>query len=308
MYDIIIIGAGPAGLTAAVYGKRAGLSVLVLEKLSCGGQIINSPQVENYPAIEHISGWDLAESLEKQAKAVGAEIRMTEVRGLEIHDGIKRVITGKTVFDGKTVIIANGVEHRKLDCPGFEELSGCGISYCASCDGAFYRNKETIIVGGGNTAFEDALYLASICKKVTLVHRRSAFRAETALVDSVKAKDNITIMTPYVPVEILGNKNDGVTGMALMNVETHEQTEVSASGVFVAVGMMPDNDAFAGAVELDSNGYIVAGEDCLTKTTGVFAAGDTRTKLLRQLVTAASDGAMAATQAAHLISSGTWKE
>ncbi|MGM9521223.1 MAG: NAD(P)/FAD-dependent oxidoreductase [Oscillospiraceae bacterium] len=306
MYDTIIIGGGPAGLTAAIYARRAGMSTLLLEVTICGGQIINSTSVENYPAIADIAGWQLADDWQKQAAALGTEIRIADVTGIELKGNTKLVKTAKGDFETKTVIIANGAGHRKLTCPGAEELSGRGVSTCATCDGAFFKGKPVAVVGGGNTAFEDALYLSTICESVCIVNRRSQFRAEQHLIDTVISKNNIRLMTPYIPVEIFGDENGRAAGMRIKNTETGETVTLGTPGIFTAIGMAPDNSRFSNVVELDNYGYIAAGEDCRTKTPGVFAAGDTRQKALRQLITAASDGAVAATNAAVIVNS--WRD
>ncbi len=306
MYDLIIIGGGPAGLTAATYARRAGLSTLVLESSACGGQIINSNNVENYPTIQSIPGWQLADNWKKQAVSQGAEILSAAVTEIVPEERLRRVETTKGFFQAKTVIIANGAAHRKLDCPGADTFIGKGVSSCASCDGAFFRGKDVAVVGGGNTAMEDALYLAALCTSVTVVHRRNEFRADRQLVQSVKSKHNVTLLTPYVPQEIIGDGNGFAAALLVRHAETGEVVTLETPGIFTAIGMVPDNARFANVADLDENGYIVAGEDCRTKTEGVFAAGDTRTKALRQLVTAAADGAMAATQAARIVQS--WRD
>ncbi len=306
MYDLIIIGGGPAGLTAATYARRAGLSTLVLESSACGGQIINSNNVENYPAIQSIPGWQLADNWKKQAVSQGAEILSAAVTEIVPEERLRRVETTKGFFQAKTVIIANGAAYRKLDCPGADKYIGRGVSSCASCDGAFFRGKDVAVVGGGNTAMEDVLYLAARCTSVTVVHRRNEFRADRQLVQSVKSKHNVTLLTPYVPQEILGDEDGMAAALLVRHVETGEVATLETPGIFTAIGMVPDNARFANVADLDENGYIVAGEDCRTKTEGVFAAGDTRTKTLRQLVTAAADGAMAATQAARLVQN--WRD
>ena len=300
MYDVIIIGGGPAGLTAAIYARRAGLSALVLEASVCGGQIVNSPQVDNYPALPNVPGWQFATQLQGQAESLGAEILTAQAQSIEKSDRCFSVSTSSGQEECRTVIIANGAAPRRLDCPGADEYFGRGVSACATCDGAFFRGKDTVVVGGGNTAFEDAEYLSALCSSVTLINRRAQFRADEQNVESLRSRENVTIMTPWVPVEVTGD-GSRVTGLRIKNTDTNEEQVLSVSGVFAAIGVQPDNRRFEGLVELDPSGYIVAGEDCLTATPGVFAAGDTRTKKLRQLVTAASDGAMAANQAAAFI-------
>ena len=301
MYDLIIIGGGPAGLTAAVYARRAGLSTLILEITVCGGQIINSQNVENFPSIRSVEGWRLADSWQKQAEALGAEIRTAQVTGIELEGNKKIIRTAKGDFEALAVIISTGAGHRKLDCPGGAELSGRGVSTCASCDGAFFRDRKVAVVGGGNTAFEDALYLSSICEKVYIVHRRREFRAERRLVEAAHGKANVEFLTPYVPAEVIADENSRVAALRVRNVETGEELTLETPGVFTAIGMIPNNAAFANVLRLDEYGYAIAGEDCESGTPGVYVAGDGRQKALRQLVTAASDGAVAATNAAAYV-------
>ncbi len=296
VYDILILGGGPAGLTAALYAKRAGVSVLVLEKTIYGGQVINTPTVENYPGIASITGVDLAMALHDQVTGLGVEVRMEEPISCQLDTDPKVVTTSRGSYEAKTVILANGVKRRQLGCPGEERLAGRGVSYCATCDGAFFQGKVTAIVGGGNTALEDALFLANHCTTVHLIHRRDAFRGSAILVQAVEKRENIVLHYDTVVEEIQGENK--VESLRLKNVQTGEETALAADGVFVAVGLMPDNEAFAGQVELDKAGYIVAGEDCRTSQPGVYAAGDTRTKAVRQIVTAAADGAVAALGAA----------
>lgn len=296
VYDILILGGGPAGLTAALYAKRAGVSVLVLEKTIYGGQVINTPTVENYPGIASITGVDLAMALHDQVTGLGVEVRMEEPISCQLDTDPKVVTTSRGSYEAKTVILANGVKRRQLGCPGEERLAGRGVSYCATCDGAFFQGKVTAIVGGGNTALEDALFLANHCTTVHLIHRRDAFRGSAILVQAVEKRENIVLHYDTVVEEIQGENK--VESLRLKNIQTGEETALAADGVFVAVGLMPDNEAFAGQVELDKAGYIVAGEDCRTSQPGVYAAGDTRTKAVRQIVTAAADGAVAALGAA----------
>ncbi len=301
MYDLAIIGGGPAGLTAAVYARRAGLSTLLLEITVCGGQIINSQNVENFPAIAQIEGWRLADDWQKQAQALGAEVKTAAVTGVELAGDKKIVHTAKGDFEALAVIIATGAGHRKLDCPGGAELSGRGVSTCASCDGAFFRGRKVAVVGGGNTAFEDALHLSSLCEKVYIVHRRREFRAEKRLVETAAAKANVEFLTPCVPTGVVADGNNRVAALRVRNLETGEERTLDTPGVFTAIGMIPNNAAFANVLRLDEAGYAVAGEDCESGTPGVWVAGDGRKKALRQLVTAAADGAVAATAAAAYV-------
>ena len=295
-YDIVIIGGGPAGLTAALYARRAGLSPIVLEQTVYGGQVANTPEVENYPGIQSISGVDLAMALYDQVAALGVEVRLEAPTGFRLEGGTKEILTAKGSYTAGAVIIANGAKRRKLSCPGEDRLAGRGVSYCATCDGAFFQGMETAIVGGGNTALEDALFLANQCSTVHLIHRRDAFRGSAILAEAVAKRENIVLHYDTVVEEVLGE--DKVTGLRLKQVKTGETKELPVAGVFVAIGLMPDNAFLAGQVELDKAGYIQAGEDCRTSQPGVYAAGDTRTKTVRQIVTAAADGAVAALGAA----------
>lgn len=298
MYDLIIIGAGPAGLTAAVYGMRAGLRVLVLEEQTPGGQLALTPEVENYPSWPKISGWELASKIAEQAVAAGAEVRSEPVTGLRKTDGGWAVDTAAGSHEGRSVIVANGAKRRKLGCPGEAEFTGRGVSYCAVCDGAFFRGKTVCVVGGGNTAMEDALYLAEICPKVYLIHRRDSFRGEQKLQNAVAASERIEVLW-NTTVEAV----EGEGRVQRVRLAGGHAGILDTDGVFVAVGLAPDNERFAGVLELE-NGYIRAGEDCRTSARGIFAAGDTRTKEIRQILTAAADGAVAATLAAADLHAG----
>lgn len=295
-YDSIILGGGPAGLTAALYAKRAGLTPLVLERAVCGGQMVNTPAVENYPGVTAVSGAELAMALHRQVTGLGVEIRQEAPVSCRLEGEVKSVATAREVYRAPTVIIANGAGRRHLGCPGEERLAGRGVSYCAACDGAFFRGREAVVVGGGDTALEDALFLSKLCSAVHLIHRREQFRGSPILAGAVERRENIILHRSTVVEEILGGEK--VSGAALRNTATGERSELPAAGVFVAIGLVPDNGAFAGQVRLDREGYIVAGEDCRTSLPGVFAAGDTRTKAVRQIVTAAADGAVAALGAA----------
>lgn len=299
MYDMIIIGAGPAGLTAAVYGMRAGRSVLVLEEGITGGQLAVSAEVENYPSWQKISGWELAQKITEQAHAAGAEIRYEPVADLESRDGVHTVVTAQHRYDCRAVIVANGAKRRKLGCPGEERLTGKGVSYCAVCDGAFFRGRTVCVVGGGNTALEDALYLAKVCRKVYLIHRRDSFRGERRLQDAVEASGCIEILWNTAVEEIHGGER-----VESVSLSGGHAGSLAVDGVFVAIGLAPDNDRFAHLLELDEGGYLRAGEDCRTGIPGIFAAGDTRTKAVRQILTAAADGAAAATLAAAGLDGG----
>ena len=300
MYDIIIIGGGPAGLTAALYAKRAGFTALLLEGGVPGGQAATTPEIENWPGAETISGADFSQRLYEQSTALGAEIRFARVTGLADGGAVKTVYAGGQTYDGRAVILANGVRRRKLGVPGEETLAGRGVSYCATCDGSFFKGKEVAVVGGGNTALEDALFLANLCPAVWLVHRRGTFRGERHLTDAVAAAANIHPLMEHRVLEIQGETQVS----ALLLSGPGGERVLPVAGVFAAVGLIPDNAPFSPPVALDANGYVAAGEDCRTNVPGVFAAGDTRAKELRQLVTAAADGAHAAHQAGLYLRQG----
>ena len=294
MYDIIIIGAGPAGMTAAIYARRASKSVLVLEATSYGGQIINTPAIENYPVAAHISGFDFATNVYNQAKELGAEFKFERAVEIEDRGNEKAVITKKNTYTAKAVIIATGSQNRKLGVDGEDKLVGRGISYCATCDGAFYRKKKVAVVGGGNTALEDALFLSDIADKVYLIHRRDEFRGEESTVDRLKEKENVSLVLNSVVTKLNADKK-------LNSIDVTDKqgnvTTLEVDGLFVAVGRIPENQAFAKLIELDEAGYAISGETCRTAAAGVFVAGDNRTKDVRQLVTATADGAVAAVEA-----------
>ncbi|MBP3855774.1 MAG: thioredoxin-disulfide reductase [Ruminiclostridium sp.] len=300
MYDIIIIGAGPAGLTAAIYARRASKSVLVLEALSYGGQIINTPDIENYPVAAHISGFEFANKVYEQAQALGAEFVFE--KAVEILDSgtEKTVVTTDNSYTCKAVIIATGSENRKLGLPEEEALVGRGVSYCATCDGAFYRNKTVAVVGGGNTALEDALYLADLAETVYLIHRRDAFRGDEATVNALKQRENVKFIYNSTVTKLNADKR--LTSIEVTD-KNGEVSTIELNGLFVAVGRIPENQNFAKLIKLDEAGYVSAGEDCITNVPGIYAAGDNRTKNVRQLVTAAADGAVAATEAVKYIAS-----
>ena len=294
MYDIIIIGAGPAGLTAGIYARRALKKTLILEAVSYGGQIINTLDIENYPIEEHISGFDFATKLYKQTKNLGAEVKYEKVVDIKDGEDYKEVITTKNTYQTKTIIIATGADNRKLGLDREKELTGKGISYCATCDGAFYRKKDVAIVGGGNTAIEDALYLSDIVNKVYLIHRRDIFRADKSLIEKLEEKKNIEYLYNSKITKINGDNK-------LESIEINSEKEIKIDGLFIAVGKVPETTNFAKVVDVNENGYIVADENCHTNIPGIFVAGDTRVKQLRQLVTATSDGAIAATEAIKYI-------
>lgn len=293
MFDLIIVGAGPAGLAAAIYAARAELKFIVLEKeIMSGGQIINTYEVDNYPGLYHVGGFDLAMKFREHADALGASFVTGEVEKIEDIPAGKRIVCKDgTEYETKTVILSGGAKHRKLDVPGEESLAGSGVSYCATCDGAFFRGKEVAVVGGGDVAVEDALFLARLCKKVYVIHRRDTFRAAKTLVTRLTEAENVEIIYDSVVKEIQGKFK--VEALRLENKKTQEERTVALDGVFIAVGMLPETLGYEGLVELDAAGYIVADETGVTSDPAIFAAGDIRTKALRQVVTAASDGANA---------------
>ena len=292
MFDIIIIGAGTAGLTAALYGARAGKTVLVLEEKNTGGQIINSPTIENYPGIRHISGFEFIQSLQEQAEAAGATIQNSRAQKIVDQGEGKVVMTKEKLYQSRAVIICTGVVQKKLGLPKEKELTGCGVSYCAVCDGAFYRDKRVAVVGGGNTALEDALFLSNYCKRVYLIHRRDQFRGESWMVNQLLQKENVEFILESTIVCLQGNTS--LESLQIKNVKTNIIDELTVNGLFIAIGQQPSNESFAGTVDLDEQGFICADETCRTNVRGIFAAGDCRTKKVRQLVTAAADGAVAA--------------
>ena len=298
MYDIIIIGAGPAGMTAAIYARRASKKVLVIEARSYGGQIINTLNIENYPAEAHISGFDFATKIYHQAKELGTEFIFEKAIEIKNSNQYKEVITNKNSYQCKTIILATGSENRKLGLDNEDELIGRGISYCATCDGAFYKKKVVAVVGGGNTALEDALYLSDIAQTVYLIHRRDEFKAEEATVTHLKEKNNIKFIYNSQVTKL--NATEKLNSIEVTNKNRKTQT-ITIDGLFIAVGRIPENQNFAKIITLDSNGYIIAGEDCHTNVEGIYVAGDNRVKQVRQLVTATSDGAIAATEAIKYI-------
>lgn len=299
MFDLIIVGAGTAGLSAAIYGVRAGKSVLVLEGAAYGGQIINTPEIENYPGIKKISGFEFATNLYNQAKELGAEIRFEKVLSVQEKNGHKIVVTKDKEYEAKAVILATGAKNRNLGIEKEQELVGKGVSYCATCDGMFYRGKVVAVNGGGNTAVEDATFLSEYVEKVYVIHRRDSFRADKAEVDRLVARKNVELVLNST-IKALESDASGLTGILVVDKDGKER-QIQVDGLFVAIGQAPDNEAFRNEVDLDSKGYISAGEDCTTKTEGIFTAGDCRTKAVRQLATAASDGAVAALAAVNYI-------
>lgn len=299
MYDIIIVGAGTAGLSAAVYGARAGKNVLLLEEKVYGGQIMNASVVENYPGVRRISGYEFAENLHSQAIELGAGLKYEKVLEIQKGDGFWKLRSSRSAYDCRTVILATGARNRLLQVERERELIGFGISYCATCDGAFYRGKDTAVVGGGNTAMEDAIFLSGYCRMVYLIHRRKEFRAEERLTETLRAKENVEWIMESQVIRLDGEQN--LESIAVRNNPTGKVREIFVDALFIAIGQEPDNRAFSEFVELDAHGYIQACEDCLTSAEGIFAAGDCRTKSVRQLATAAADGAVAALAACAYI-------
>lgn len=292
MYDIGIIGGGTAGMTAAIYGQRAGKRTLIIEGANFGGQITSSTNVENYPGIPSVSGSEFSMNLLDQAMKLGAETVREQVNNVRREDGMFVLETTGKEYPCRSVILATGVTHRHLGIAKEEKLVGAGVSYCATCDGAFFRGKDVAVIGGGNTALQDAEFLSNYCQKVYLVHRRDEFRGESSLVERLKKKENVEFILSATVKDILGDTM--VEGLLLDNKKTGEDFQIRVSGVFVAIGQIPQNERFAQLVKLDDNGFILAAEDCMTSCPGVFAAGDCRTKEVRQLTTAAADGAVAA--------------
>lgn len=299
MYDIGIIGAGTAGMTAAIYGLRAGKSVLLIEGETFGGQITSSPRVENYPGIASMSGNEFATLLVDQALGLGAETEFCKVTGLRREEPYWIIITEDGEITCKSVILATGVKQRTLGLEKEEELIGSGISYCAVCDGAFFKGQNVAVAGGGSTALQDAMFLSEYCEKVFLIHRRNEFRGETTLVEQLKQKENVEFVLDTV---IVGLKGEGsLKELELEQKHTGERTRLSVSGLFVAIGQVPHNGIFADHVVLNKDGYIQAGEECITSANGIFAAGDCREKQIRQLTTATADGAVAGLAACRYV-------
>ncbi len=296
LYDMIIVGAGTAGLTAAIYGTRAGKRVLILEQTTYGGQIINTPDIENYPGIAHVSGFEFAKGLYDQAISLGAVYKAEKVTGIADNGKVKIVKTADREYETSAVILATGAKNRPLGLDREQEMVGSGVSYCATCDGAFFRKMDVAVVGGGNTALEDAAFLSNYCNKVYVIHRRDQFRGDEKDVASLRDKENVKFVLDSVVTGILGFGM--LEGILVKNVKSGATEELKVSGLFIAIGQQPDNQPFADLVELDDQGYIVADESCETGTPGIFAAGDCRTKSVRQLTTAAADGAVAALAAA----------
>ena len=305
MKDVLIIGAGPAGLSAAIYVQRAGKSAMCLEALTVGGQIVNTPEIQNYPGIKKTSGFEFSMALFEQATELGAEIvyeKAVKIEDSPSENGkpIYKVTTpsGKE-FEARAVIIATGAKNRHLGIAREEELLGKGISYCATCDGAFFKGKDVAVNGGGNTALEDALFLSNYCNKVYIIHRRDQFRGEPKNLEALKDKENIEYVLDSTVEELKGDK--ALEAVVVKNKLTQETKEIPVSGLFIAIGQEPDNNDFSSVAELDDKGYIISDESCTLSGNGIFVAGDCRTKKVRQLTTAASDGAVAALAACEYI-------
>ena len=296
IYDLAILGAGPAGICAAIYATRAKLNTIWLDKKFVqGGQIVDTYEVDNYPGLPGITGLDLGEAMAGHAAKLGMKPQRETVRSIEAEQGIKVIRTKKNEYRARAVIIACGATHRHLGIPGEEELSGMGVSYCATCDAAFFQDRTVVVVGGGNVAVEDAILLSRTCKKVYLVHRRDELRAEKILQESLFACKNVELIWDSIPLSIEGT--DKVEALKIRNKKTQEESFIETDGVFIAVGIVPGTEKFKDLVKMDEAGYIVAGEDGITSEPGIFAAGDIRTKNLRQVVTAVADGANAVASA-----------
>ena len=296
MYDLIIIGSGPAGLSAAVYGKRAGLELLVMERQPMsGGQILNTYEVDNYLGLPGMNGFDMGMKFREHADRMGITFLEAKVEAIRQEDSVNKVVTDQGEYESRTVIFAAGAEHAKLGIPGEERLAGMGVSYCATCDGAFFRNRVTAVIGGGDVAVEDAIFLAGSCEKVYLVHRRDELRAAAVLQERLFSLPNVEILLDHVAEEILGQ--DTVQGLRLKNVKSGEEKTLQVAGVFIAVGIIPQTELLDGLADRNDGGYVLAGEDGITSAEGIFAAGDCRSKNLRQIITAVADGANAATSA-----------
>jgi thioredoxin reductase (NADPH) len=301
MYDMIIIGAGPAGLSAAVYGMRAGLKLLVLEQNPMsGGQVLNTYEVDNYLGLQGINGFDLGMKFREHAKGLGAELKQTKVTAVSVDGSVKEVTAADgRIYEARTLVLAMGAEYARLQVAGEQELKGRGVSYCATCDGAFFKGSEVAVVGGGDVAAEDAVYLSRLCKKVHLIHRRDSLRAAKSLQDKLRACANVEFHWNETVSEILGK--EAVEGVRLRSTVDEKEAVLDVEGVFIAVGMHPAADMLGDVIKKDASGYVIASEDCVTNIPGIFAAGDIRTKSVRQIVTAVSDGACAVASAEHYL-------
>lgn len=300
MYDIAIIGAGPAGLAASIYAARAGLRAVVFDgNPMSGGQILETYEIDNYPGLPGLSGMELGQAMRKHADSFGTEFRTEIVSSIRDEGGVKVLVTDKGTTEARTVIVATGAKPRRLSIPGEDKFRGAGVSYCATCDGAFFRKKTVAVVGGGDTALESALYLARGCEKVWLIHRRDAFRGAAVLAEKVQNTENIGILWNSTVESV--NGTDHLTDLTVRNVKDGTEQQLPVQGLFVAVGTVPDTGSIEGLPALDEKGYIRAGEDCVTSIPGIFAAGDIRTKQLRQVLTAAADGANAVVSAQRVL-------
>ena len=299
MYDIGIIGGGTAGMTAAIYGQRAGKKTIIIEGGVFGGQITSSPNVENYPGIASVSGSEFSMNLLDQAVKLGAETAMEQVTNIRDEGSVKVIETAGKEYPCRSVILATGVTHRHLGVPNEERLTGAGVSYCATCDGMFFRGRDVAVVGGGSTALQDAEFLSNYCRKVYLIHRRDEFRGEDSIVKRLESKENVEFILSATVRDIIGDQ--AVERLIVNSKKTGKEFKLDVSGVFIAVGQIPKNEIFADVVKLDADGFILAAEDCITSRPGIFAAGDCRTKEVRQLTTAAADGAVAALAACRYI-------
>ncbi len=297
--DLVIIGAGPAGMTAAIYASRAQMKFVILEKAFPGGQITNTYEIENYPGIKTASGFELTTMMQEHVTHFGIEIKTEDVEDVLLNETIKTVKTSANTYQAKTVILAMGATWKKLGIEGEEAFSGRGVSYCATCDGAFYRNKTTMVVGGGDVAVEDAIYLARMCEKVYLVHRRDELRAVKVLQEKLFELENVETIWDSELIKIEGDQF--VNKAEIMNKKTGDSRQIDADGVFIAVGSNPNTEFVRGKVDMDQGGYIATGENCMTNIEGVFAAGDLRQKSLRQVITACGDGATAVYSAERFI-------
>ncbi len=290
-YDLIIIGGGPAGLTAGIYALRGGLSALIVEREAPGGQILKTQNIENYPGVESVAGYELATTMLKQTESLGCQFKYDEVKSVQLNDKIKRLeFSSGDKLETKNMIIATGACPKMLNVTGEKEFTGRGVSYCATCDGNFYKGKTVVVVGGGNTAVYDAIFLSNIAAKVYLVHRRCALRAEKILVDSLKSRENVVFLLDSVIERIIGD--DKVNSLTIKNVLNNETRALSTDGIFIAIGQSPQSELFV-SVNKDEYGYIITDSEMKTNSDGVYAIGDVRAKSLRQIVTACADGAIA---------------
>ena len=293
---MIIIGSGPAGLSAAIYAQRARLNTLVIEReYISGGQVVNTYEVDNYPGLPGINGFELGMKFREHADKLGTEFVNAEVTQLELSSKVKKVITEEEVYEAKTIVIATGARHRKLGIPGEEELGGMGVSYCATCDGAFFKDHTVAVVGGGDVAVEDAIFLSRGCEKIYLIHRREELRAAKSLQERLFACNNVEFLWNTEVVKIYGE--DHIECIGIRNKKTGEKKTMDIEGIFIAVGTIPNSDLVKGKLQTDEQGYIIAGKDCITNVEGVYAAGDVRKKMMQQIITAAADGANAVNSA-----------